>query len=115
MIQVTLPWPPSVNGYWRKWRGRMVISVEGRKYREAVIKHIWEQGMVKRYECNLKVTIEAHRPDNRRRDLDNLLKSTLDSLQHADVFGDDNQIRDLRIYWSPDIGGMLKITIEEMQ
>jgi hypothetical protein len=28
----------------------MVISVEGRKYREAVIKHIWQQGMVKRYE-----------------------------------------------------------------
>jgi Holliday junction resolvase RusA-like endonuclease len=50
MIHITLPWPPSVNGYWRKWRGRMVISVEGRKYREAVIKHIWQQGMVKRYE-----------------------------------------------------------------
>jgi hypothetical protein len=31
MIHITLPWPPSVNGYWRKWRGRMVISVEGRK------------------------------------------------------------------------------------
>ena len=113
MIEITLPWPPSINNYWRNWKGRTVLSVEGRKYREAVIQQIWMQGFVKRMDCNLKVTIEAHRPDNRKRDLDNLLKAVLDALQHAEAFNDDSQIHDLRIYWAPEVGGMLKIKIEE--
>jgi Holliday junction resolvase RusA-like endonuclease len=47
--------------------------------------------------------------------LDNLLKATLDGLAHAGVYEDDSQIVDLRIYWAPDIGGMLKIKIEEVE
>jgi crossover junction endodeoxyribonuclease RusA len=63
----------------------------------------------------LKVEIEAWRPDKRKRDLDNLLKAVLDSLAHAGVFEDDSQIVDLRIYWGPLIGGMLKVKIEEIK
>jgi crossover junction endodeoxyribonuclease RusA len=33
---LTIPWPPSVNHYWRKWRNRMVISREGRMFRKNV-------------------------------------------------------------------------------
>jgi len=33
---LTLPYPPSINHYWRNFRGRMVISREGRAYREDV-------------------------------------------------------------------------------
>lgn len=62
----------------------------------------------------LKVVIEAWRPDNRRRDLDNLLKAVLDSMGHAGLYVDDSLIVDLRIYWAPEIGGMLKIKIEEV-
>ena len=41
MVELTLPWPPSVNGYWRhpttgKLAGRHLISEAGRAYREAV-------------------------------------------------------------------------------
>jgi len=36
-------------------------------------------------------------PDRRRRDLDNVLKSLLDSLEHAGVYTDDSQIRKLSI------------------
>jgi Holliday junction resolvase RusA-like endonuclease len=36
MLEVELPFPPSVNHYWRMWRGRMVISTEGRAYRERI-------------------------------------------------------------------------------
>jgi len=38
----------------------------------------------------------------------------LDSLTYAGVIEDDSQIHDLRIYWAPEIGGMLKVKIEEM-
>jgi crossover junction endodeoxyribonuclease RusA len=109
-----VPWPPSVNHYWRNFRGRMVISAEGRKYREAVVQQVWLEGKIKRITGDLKVTIEAFRPDERRRDLDNLLKGTLDALAHAGLYEDDSQIRDLRIYWAAEKGGKLNITIEEM-
>lgn len=115
MIEFTLPWPPSVNTYWRNFNGRMIISAKGREYREYVGDQIMLQGKVAQFTKPLRVVIEAWRPDKRRRDLDNLLKATLDGLAHAGVFEDDSQIVDLRIYWAPAIGGMLKIKIEEIE
>lgn len=114
MIEFTLPFPPTVNTYWRKWNNRMVISQKGREYREAVAEQIILQKKVCHYKKSLRVVIEAYRPDNRRRDLDNLLKATLDALTHSAVYEDDSQIVDLRIYWATTIGGMLKVKIEEL-
>jgi crossover junction endodeoxyribonuclease RusA len=113
MIDLVMPWPPSVNRYWRTFRGRMIISAEGRAYRKAVADQVLIQKGAKHYEKKLRVVIEAWRPDNRRRDLDNLLKAVLDSLTHAGVWEDDALIVDLRIYWANEIGGMVKIQIEE--
>jgi len=114
IIEITLPWPPSVNTYWRNFDGRMIISARGREYRETVGDQMILQKMVKHFKGQLRVEIEAYRPDKRRRDLDNLLKATLDGLAHAGVYEDDSQIVDLHIYWAKDIGGMLKIKIEEL-
>ena len=114
MIELTLPWPPSVNRYWRTFQGRMIISAEGRSYRKAVADQVLIQRGAKHYEGKLRVTIEARRPDRRRRDLDNLLKAVLDSLTHAGVWVDDGLIVDLRIYWADSIGGMLKVKVSEI-
>lgn len=114
MIELSLPWPPSVNHYWRSYRGMVVISEAGRKYRAAVAEQVFLQLRGKSTIGKLKVTIEAWRPDNRRRDLDNLLKAVLDSMGHAGLYIDDSLIVDLRIYWAPEIAGLLKIKIEEL-
>jgi crossover junction endodeoxyribonuclease RusA len=92
----------------------MIISAEGRSYRKAVADQVLIQRGAKHYEKKLRVVIEAWRPDNRKRDLDNLLKAVLDSLTHAGVWTDDGLIVDLRIYWAPSIAGMLKIHIQEV-
>jgi crossover junction endodeoxyribonuclease RusA len=63
---------------------------------------------------NIAVVIEAFRPDNRVRDLDNLLKASLDGLVHSGVFIDDSQIQDLRIFWAKDKGGKLLINVERI-
>ena len=39
----------------------------------------------------LAIEIQAFPPDNRRRDLDNILKALLDSITHARVIEDDSQ------------------------
>jgi len=113
-ITLTLPWPPSVNKYWRTFQGRMIISAEGRSYRKAVADQVLIQRGAKHFACKLRVNIEAYRPDNRRRDLDNLLKAVLDGCTHAGVWEDDSNIVDLRIYWAELIGGMLKVKVSEV-
>lgn len=114
MIELVMPWPPSVNKYWRTFQGRMIISAEGRSYRKAVADQVLIQSGAKHYTGKLCVEIEAYRPDNRRRDLDNLLKAVLDGCTHASVWEDDSNIVDLRIYWAESIGGMLKVKVSEL-
>lgn len=113
-ITLTMPWPPSFNKYWRTFQGRMIISAEGRSYRKAVADQVLIQRGAKHYAGKLRVQIEAFRPDNRRRDLDNLLKAVLDGCTHAGVWEDDSNIVDLRIYWADTVGGMLKVKVSEI-
>jgi crossover junction endodeoxyribonuclease RusA len=91
----------------------MIISAKGREYRKAVADQVLIQRGAKNLAGKLVVEIEAWRPDNRRRDLDNLLKAALDGCTHAGVWEDDSNIVDLRIYWAEHIGGMLKIKVRE--
>ena len=114
MIELTLPWPPSINTYWRMFKNLIIISKDGRYYRKYVIEQAILQGANKQLKGKLKVDLECFRPDNRRRDLDNLPKALLDGLTHAGVWDDDSQIVDLRIYWSEHIGGMVKVTIKDI-
>lgn len=112
---ITLPWPPSVNRYWRSAMGRVLISVEGRRYRNRVIAH-WLDSRPQKQAGPLRVSIIACPPDKRRRDLDNLLKATLDSLTHAGAWDDDSQIIDLRIRWGRNAPcGCLEIEVEEVK
>lgn len=94
--RIELPWPPSVNHYWRRVGARTLISREGRAYRTAV-EQAWLLSRHATLCGRLRVEIMARPPDRRARDLDNLLKATLDALQHAGAYADDSQIDDLRI------------------
>ena len=91
-----LPWPPSVNRYYRHVGPRVLISREGRKYRMMTVSRLG--GRFQKLTGNLRVSAEFYPPDARRRDLDNVGgKALLDSLQAAGLFGDDSQIKSLRL------------------
>jgi len=91
MTTITLPWPPSVNHYWRTWRGRMLISRQGRAYREQVGAILRAAGVTP-LPGRLAVHVELYPPDRRKRDVDNTFKAIGDSLQHGRAFDDDSQI-----------------------
>jgi crossover junction endodeoxyribonuclease RusA len=91
MLMLELPYPPSLNHYFRSFRGRTVISHTGRAFRRAVC-ILLRQANVRPLAGPLVVAIDLYPPDNRRRDCDNALKALLDALQHGGAFFDDAQI-----------------------
>ena len=114
MIRLILPWPPSVNHYWRRWNGRTIISREGRAYREHVARAIRTLGADRRLAGRLAMEMLLRPPDRRRRDIDNLSKALLDALQAAGVYEDDNQIRDLHLKMREVVpGGRVEVEIRE--
>lgn len=114
--KISLPWPPSLNTYWRHSRGRHYISEKGKAYRQTVIQNILQQHLDIKTSARLKITISAHVPDRRRRDLDNLQKAVFDSLVHAGFMLDDEQIDDFRVRREQLVkGGLLLVTISELE
>ena len=96
MLELELPYPPSVNHYFRMVGRRVLISREGRAFRTRVCSTLAALG-VRPFDGPLAVQIEIYPPDNRRRDVDNTLKSLLDALQHGGAYYDDSQIVRLAI------------------
>ena len=91
-----LPWPPSVNHYYRHVGPRVLISRDGRKYREHIVAR-FQNDRVAKYTGPVALDIELYPPDNRRRDVDNSLKCLLDTFTHAGLYEDDSQIHRLTI------------------
>ncbi len=92
-ITLTLPWPPSVNHYWRNDRGVTHVSASGRAYIRQVGFAVIEQlRRLPRLSSRLSVAIQAHPPDKRKRDLDNVLKALLDGCTKAGLWVDDSQL-----------------------
>ncbi len=117
-VKFTLPFPPSVNTYWRNTRKGVLISASGRCFRSNAIAAVYQQ--LKRrpqpITVNVAVTVMLYPPDKRLRDLDNYLKAAFDSLTHAGVWMDDKQIKRLMVEWGPVTkGGKSEVTISEYQ
>lgn len=122
-LVITLPFPPSVNHYWRhvalgkgpKKRITTLLSEPGRKYSAAVQGEVLRQKAARNINQHVAMTILLHAPDRRRRDVDNYAKSLLDSLVKAKVLEDDSIVRDLRLVWGDVLaGGKAVVMIREI-
>ena len=112
---ITLPWPPSNNRYYRHNRGRTHISAEGQAYRDNVARIIKGSMLDIGLAMPVKIRIECHMPDRRRRDLDNLQKAAFDALTKAGFWLDDELVVDYRVVKMPVTkGGKLELTITEL-
>jgi crossover junction endodeoxyribonuclease RusA len=96
MVEFHLPYPPSVNHYWRRVGARTLISRGGRAFRAAVCSLLASRG-IQPMSGPLIVEVKIFPPDRRRRDIDNVQKALLDALQHGGAYLDDSQIVRLSI------------------
>ena len=119
-MKLILPFPPSVNTYWRAVpRGRGVANILSKKARayqgaaKAAIGFVHPQW---RFTGPVAVEVTLHRPDRRRRDLDNYLKPLFDAITHAGAWEDDSQIVQMVIKWAdkPVSGGKAVVVITEV-
>ena len=113
-LEFDLPWPPSVNNYYRHVGPRVLISRAGRKYRTMCVSRLGGQ---KKLSGRLSLYAELYPPDRRRRDIDNVGgKCLLDSLQASGLFDDDFQIKELHLKMlDPIEGGLVHVVLKEIR
>ena len=122
-MRLTLPFPPSVNTYWRApnsgpLKGRHLISAKGRAFQSAACAAIIEQlrRLPKPSSEPAAVDIVLFPPDKRRRDIDNYNKALFDALTHAGVWEDDSQVQRMQVEWGPVTPGWkVDITITKYE
>lgn len=119
MMKLVLPFPPSVNTYWRSpnsgpLKGQHLISAKGRAFQSAACAAIIEQlrRLPKPSSSPAAVEIVLYPPDARRRDIDNYNKALFDALTHAGIWEDDSQVKRMLVEWASQVpGGRVEITI----
>ncbi|HDG1688284.1 TPA: RusA family crossover junction endodeoxyribonuclease [Kluyvera cryocrescens] len=122
-MKLVLPFPPSVNTYWRApnsglLKGRHLISQKGREFQSAACAAIIEQlrKLPKPPSEHAAVEITLYPPDQRGRDIDNYNKALFDVLTHAGVWEDDSQVKRMLVEWGPVVPkGKVEITINRYQ
>ena len=112
-MELSLPLPPSANHYYRRVGRATLISRAGREYRAGVKAALLAMGAPS-VTGPLTVLVTVYPPDRRRRDLDNLLKCLLDSLQHGGLYRDDSMIDRIDIRRGPCTrGGGVHVAVLE--
>jgi crossover junction endodeoxyribonuclease RusA len=109
-IKITLPFPPSVNTLYATYKGRRILSKEGRQFKKTVELLV---GKTTPTTNEVAVTVEIYRP-RRTSDLDNRLKGLLDSMTGL-FYVDDKQIVEIHAYRYEDKGNpRAEVEIQEL-
>ena len=98
IVELWLPYPPSTNRLWTRTRRGMRKSTE---YEEWLL-HAGLEARSQRagsIKGPYKISITAARPDRRRRDLDNILKSISDLLKSIGAIEDDSLCELITARW----------------
>ncbi|MDM1330024.1 RusA family crossover junction endodeoxyribonuclease [Acinetobacter indicus] len=103
--------PPSVNHYWEKSGRGFKLSNKARDFHDVVSILVPQLNTAAR----LKLDVTFHFPNRLRRDIDNYLKATIDSLVKCGLCVDDEQFDELIVRRGEVVrGGLIKIKVLEI-
>ena len=88
---ICLSWPPSQNALWRAFRGRTILSKQGRLWYEQAAKELLAQGAAKMVGPVI-INVELAAPTRRSYDPDNKIKALFDSLVKSAIIEDDSNL-----------------------
>lgn len=93
VISLRLPFPPSVNRYYRRSGTVIHLSQHGAQFKADALYALSAAKLAGlRLDERLEISVILHSPTRRKYDIDNRAKALLDALQSAKVFLDDEQI-----------------------
>lgn len=114
---INLPYPPTVNTYWRNFRGRTILSKRGMQFKDDAMHLMMVERFPKGLIGDVTVHIHVYPPDYRKRDIDNIIKPVLDGMQDYGVFeASDEQVSLLVVqrHLPDDKTGRAEVTITGM-
>lgn len=96
MIELRLPWPPSVNRIWRNVvigrSARTLLSKDGRLYFDDAARRVQVQRQGRKIDGRAQVEIVLHAPTRAAIDIDNRAKAVLDACTKGGLWTDDSQV-----------------------
>lgn len=96
MIELRLPWAPSVNTLWRNVvigrSARTLLSKEGRAYFEHAAADVLVQRKGRSIAGRVEAEIVLHPPTRAALDIDNRCKAVLDACTKGGLWADDSQV-----------------------
>lgn len=96
MIDLRLPWAPSVNSIWRNVvigkSARTLLSRDGRAYFERAAAEVLVQRKGRRIAGRAQVELVLHAPTRAQIDIDNRAKAVLDACTKGGLWDDDSQV-----------------------
>lgn len=113
MVTLELPYPPTVNHYWKHTKnGIHYVTAKGKAYQQAVS---WLTKNAKKFKGRVELKIDIYPPDNRKRDIDNIFKALLDGLTKSGVIADDSLVYKLVAEkFAPVQDGKVVVIIKEI-
>jgi len=96
MIELELPYPPTINHYYGMSGKFKYIKPKGKAFRREVAS-VCILKNVQPIEGPVEIKIAIYPPDRRKRDIDNVLKALLDALEKGGAYRNDSQITKLVI------------------
>lgn len=119
LIELRLPWPPSVNTIWRNVvinkRPRTLLSKPGREWFALAAGEVTQQRAGVRILGRVAVDLTLHAPDRRAIDIDNRAKAVLDALTKGGMWHDDGQVDVLTVRRADVLrGGLAVVRVQEI-
>ena len=105
IVRLELPYPPSVNSYWKANGHRRYISPAGVMFTEEVSFIVKNKKPRTFGDTTVGIIIKIHPRSKRKFDLDNTLKAILDALMKAGMYDDDSQIEYIEITRGEKVDG----------
>lgn len=112
-----LPFPPSVNQYYRTVNGQPILSSRGRAFKRVALEDLQQQrfaGGETFGSRSVRVLLSLSPGDRRKRDSDNYSKATLDALTASGIWDDDSQVQACMAEWdgvNPEKEGFVIVRI----